>query len=82
MEYNSSGYNSGMDISSSSNNQLAFPQLHVPPVPNMVAVPAPEPVKRLPPVGYDMRTLRRQMDMLYAVRLVENHLPSFCVPGV
>lgn len=53
--------------SSSSGQQLSFPQLHVPPVPNLVAVPPPKPVKRLPPVGYDMRTLRQQMDTLYQV---------------
>ena len=46
-------------------DQLSFPQLHIPQLPNIIAVPTPKPVKRLPPVGYDMRTLRKQMEALY-----------------
>lgn len=46
-------------------SQLSMPQLTIPPLPPMVAIPKPKPVKKLPPVGYDMRSLRKQMDILY-----------------
>ena len=46
---------------------LTMPQFIIPKLPDLTPVPLPKPVKRLPPVGYDMRTLRKQMDQLYLV---------------
>ena len=45
--------------------QLSMPQLSIPALPKMISIPKPKPVKKLPPVGYDMRSLRKQMDILY-----------------
>ena len=47
--------------------QLKYPQFSIPPLPKLVDVPIPKPVKKLPPVGYDMRALRKQLETLYSV---------------
>ena len=50
-----------------SDQLMSMPQFVIPKLPDLTPVPLPKPVKRLPPVGYDMRTLRKQMDQLYLV---------------
>jgi hypothetical protein len=40
------------------------PVFYIPRVPNIVKVPEPAPPKRQPPAGYDMRTLRKQLEFL------------------
>ncbi len=37
---------------------------HIPPVPHMERVPEPKPLKRAPVVGYDVKTLKRQVEFL------------------
>ena len=48
------------------NYPVKDPVFIIPNVPELTKVPEPRPLKRAPPPGYDMRTLRKQLDFLYA----------------
>ena len=52
----------------SPNYPLQEPVFIVPNVPDLTKVPEPKPPKRPPAPGYDMRTLRKQIEFLHAVR--------------
>ena len=47
------------------NYPIKEPIFTIPDVPDLTKVPEPRPLKRAPAPGYDMRTLRKQLDFLY-----------------
>ena len=50
--------------SSSSSQYFKEPLFYIPKVPELTKVPDPQPPKKAPLTGYDMRTLRKQIDFL------------------
>jgi len=49
------------------NYPVAEPVFYVPQVPNITRVPEPRPARRAPLAGYDMKTLRKQIEHLQSV---------------
>jgi hypothetical protein len=50
------------------NFPLIEPIFHIPPCPNITKVPEPRPARKAPVAGYDMKTLRKQVEHLQTVR--------------
>lgn len=53
------------------NYPMAEPVFYVPQCPNITKVPEPRPARKAPVAGYDMKTLRKQIEHLQSVR----HMP-------
>lgn len=53
-----------LPLSLSCNYPSRDPVFHIPKVPELTKVPDPKPPKKAPLAGYDMRTLRKQIDFL------------------
>ena len=50
------------------NFPLTEPVFHIPPCPSITKVPEPRPARKAPVAGYDMKTLRKQVEHLQTVR--------------
>ena len=50
------------------NYPMAEPVFYVPQCPNITKVPEPRPARKAPVAGYDMKTLRKQIEHLQSVR--------------
>jgi len=46
------------------------PVFYIPQCPNITKVPEPRPARKAPVAGYDMKTLRRQIEHLQTVRVL------------
>jgi hypothetical protein len=66
-ERSSKDLNFSMDMDkSNANNISTVPLFHIPQIPELTKVPPPPPPKKAPISGYDMRTLRKQVDFLHS----------------
>lgn len=66
-ERSSKDLNFSIDMdTSNANNISTIPLFHIPQIPELTKVPPPPPPKKAPISGYDMRTLRKQVDFLHS----------------
>ena len=52
------------------NYPINQPIFYIPKIPSIIQVPEIKPQKNPPPPGYDMKTLRKQVEFLIRVRLL------------